>query len=172
MDEGLDTGDILIQTEVPIEKDDTTESLQERLSLLGANILIETIEKIKEGNITPKSQDHSKASYAPPIRKEDGRIDWKRKAEEIDRQVRAFNPWPGAFTKWDGKLLKIFKGEVRNRETNDQPGTAIWVGSDFIEVATGKGTFLIKEVQLEGKRRIGVRDFLCGHPIPHGKVFQ
>ncbi len=171
MDEGLDTGDILTQMEIQIEKDDTSHSLQEKLSVLGATLLMETIEIMKRGALNPKPQNHSNATYAPLLRKEDGHIDWRKRAEEIDRQVRAFNPWPGAFTKWNGKMLKIFKGETRRRETHAEPGTAIWVGLDFIEVETGDGTFLIKEVQLEGKKRISVRDFLCGNPIPHGTIF-
>lgn len=172
MDEGMDTGDILLQEEIPIEEADTAETLQQRLALLGAQLLMETLEKMKAGNIHPIPQDHSKATYAPPLKKEDGRIDWRKEAKEIDLQVRAFDPWPGAFTELDGRLLKVYRGEVRKGKPAGKAGTVVWAGSDFIEVETGNDSFLIKEVQLEGKRRMSVRDFLSGHSISVGKVFQ
>lgn len=172
MDEGMDTGDILSQAQVPIEKGESAESLEEKLSLLGGKLLVETIEKMKRGEISPIPQDHTRATYAPPLKKEDGKIDWGREAELIDRQVRAFNPWPGAFTRWNHRLLKVYRGEVRKHPHPEEAGRVIWVGSDFIEVATGKDSFIIKEVQLEGKRRMGVREFLLGHPITIGTIFE
>jgi len=172
MDEGMDTGDILLQTETPIGDGETCETLHDRLASLGAQLLSETLEKMKAGTIRPIPQDHSKATYAPPLNKEDGHLDWKKEAEEIDRQVRAFNPWPGAFTKLDGLLLKVYKGEVREKAPSGKTGTVIWVGSDFIEVEAGKGSYLLKEVQLEGRRRMAIREFLSGHPVPVGTVFQ
>ena len=172
MDEGMDTGDILLQTEIPIGDEETSETLQDRLALLGAQLLLEIVRGMKAGNIHPIQQDHSKATYAPPLKKEDGQIDWGKEAKEIDRQVRALNPWPGAFTEWNGQLLKIYKGEVREETSERKAGIVSWVGSNFIEVGTGKDSFLIKEVQLEGKRRMSVRDFLAGHPVPVGTVFK
>ena len=172
MDEGMDTGDILMQVEIPIEEGDTAETLQEKLSSLGAPLLIETIERMKAGSISVLPQDPTKATYAPQMKKEDGRIDWKKGAEEIDRQVRAFNPWPGAFTGWDNRLLKIYHGEVRKGKSQGKAGEVVWTGADFIEVETGRGSFLIKEVQPEGKRRMAMRDFLSGHSIPVGTVFH
>jgi len=172
MDEGMDTGDILLQAEIPIGEKETGESLHDRLALLGAQLLAETVRRIKAGDIHPIPQDHSKATYAPPLKKEYGRIDWSKEAIEIDRQVRAFNPWPGALTEWNGQLLKIYRGEVREGRPAGKTGVVAWVGSDFIEVETGKSSFLIQEVQLEGKRRMSVRDFLAGHPISVGTVFS
>ncbi len=172
MAEGMDTGDILLQAEFPIGAEDTCQTLHDRLAALGGRLLAETLERMKEGNIRPVPQDHSKATYAPPLKKEDGRIDWKKGAEEIDRQVRAFDPWPGAFTKWDDRLLRIYKGAVKERALTGKAGAVVWVGSDFIEVETGKGAYVIKEVQLEGRRRMGIREFLSGHPIPVGTVFS
>jgi len=171
MDEGMDTGAILLQTEVPIGDRETCETLHDRLASLGAQLLLETLEKMKGGNIRSVPQDHSKASYAPPLKKEDGHIDWKKEAKEIDHQIRAFNPWPGAFTKWGDQLLKIYQGEIRERAPAGKAGTVIWVGSDFIEVETGKDSYLIREIQLEGRRRMTLREFLSGHPIPVGTVF-
>ena len=172
MDEGMDTGDILLQREIPMGDEVTCEILQDRLASLGAQLLSETLEKMKAGTIRPIPQDHSKATFAPPLKKEDGHVDWKREAEEIDRQVRAFNPWPGAYTKLGGRLLKVYKGEIREKAPSGKTGTVVWVGADFIEVETGKGSYLLKEVQLEGRRRMVVREFLSGHPIPVGTVFQ
>jgi methionyl-tRNA formyltransferase len=106
------------------------------------------------------------------LKKEDGRIDWTKGAEEIDRQVRAFHPWPGAYAKWQGQILKIYKGEVRKGRTAGKAGTVLWVGTDLIEIETGKDSYLLKEIQLEGKRRMNVRDFLSGHPMQVGTVFH
>jgi len=139
MDEGMDTGDILLQVETTIENEEMCET---------------------------------KATYAPPLKKEDGHIDWRKGANEINRQVRAFNPWPGAFTKLGNQWLKIYKGEIRERPLTGKAGAVVWVGSDFIEVETGKDSFRIKEVQLEGRRRMTIRDFLSGHPLPVGTVFH
>jgi methionyl-tRNA formyltransferase len=172
MDEGMDTGDILLQTEIPIGDEETCETLHDRLAFSGAQLLLETLEKMKTGNIRPIPQDHSKATYAPLLKKEDGHIDWKKEAKEIDHQIRAFNPWPGAFTKLGDRLLKIYKGEIREGKPTGKAGAVVWVGSDFIEVEAGKDSFLIQEVQLEGRRRMTTREFLSGHPLPVGTVFH
>jgi len=172
MDEGMDTGDILLQAEIPIGDEETCESLHDRLAPFGARLLRETLEKMKSGNIRSLPQDHSKATYAPPLKKEDGHIVWKKEAKEIDRQVRGFNPWPGAFAQWGDQLLKIYKGEIKERTPTGKTGAVVWVGSDFIEVETGKDSYLIKEVQLEGRKRMTIRDFLSGHPVSVGTVFR
>jgi methionyl-tRNA formyltransferase len=171
MDEGMDTGDILLQTEVPIDDEVTCEILHDRLASLGAQLLSKTLKKMKAGEIRPIPQDHSKATNAPPLKKEDGHIHWEKEAKEIDRQIRAFNPWPGAFTKWDDRLLKVFRGKIRERAPSGKPGVVVWVGSDFIEVETGKDSYLIEEVQLEGRKRMTIREFLSGHSINAGTIF-
>jgi methionyl-tRNA formyltransferase len=171
MDEGMDTGDILLQKSIPIEEDETSETLHEKLAALGSQLLLETVERMKAGDLRTIPQDHSKATDAPLLKKTDGRIDWRKEAIEINRQVRAFNPWPGAFTEWQGRFLKIYKGEIREGVSIGKAGTVLWVGSDFIEVGTGKNSFFIREVQLEGKRRVDVQDFLSGHPISVGTNF-
>jgi len=170
MDEGMDTGDILLQSDLTLRGDETTETLQGRLAFLGAGLLSETLKKMKKGEIHPTPQDHSAATYAPMLRKEDGEIVWEKGAGEIDRQVRAFHPWPGAYTKWEARILKIYKGEVREGKATGQAGTVLWVGSDVIEIETGRGSYLLREVQLEGKKRMSVRDFLSGHPVSAGEV--
>jgi methionyl-tRNA formyltransferase len=172
MDEGMDTGDVLLQREIAIDEKETGETLNEKLASLGGQLLLETLEKMKTGDLCPIPQDPSKATYAPLIKKRDGQIDWSRGAREIDRQVRGLSPWPGAFATLDGRILKICQGEVRDGGSDGKEGAVSWVGSDFIEVETGKGLFIIREVQPEGKRRMSVRDFLAGHPIPVGTVFH
>jgi len=127
---------------------------------------------IKAGTIPPRPQDHSQATYAPTLKKEEGRIDWENTAEEIDRQVRAFNPWPAALTQWEGRLLKVCAGEARQGSAQGKTGAVVWLGTDFIEVKTGKGSFLMREVQLEGGKRLKVKDFLSGHPISVGTTFR
>jgi methionyl-tRNA formyltransferase len=172
MDEGMDTGDILSQVEVQIGDEETCKDLHDRLAPLGARLLLQTIEKMKAGEMRAVPQDHSKATHAPPLKKEDGHIRWEKEAEEIDRQIRAFNPWPGAFTTWGDRLLKIYHGKIRERTPEGRAGAVVWVGSDFIEVATGKGSYLIKEVQLEGRKKMTLREFLSGHSVPVGTIFQ
>ena len=172
MDEGMDTGDILLQTEVPIGNEETCENLHDRLGSLGAQLLLKTLEKMRAGDLRAIPQDHSKATYAPPLKKEDGHIHWNKEAREIDRQVRAFHPWPGAFTKWGDRLLKIYRGEIRERTPAGKPGAVVWVGSDFIEVEAGKDSYLIEEIQLEGRKKMTIREFLSGHSISAGTVFH
>jgi methionyl-tRNA formyltransferase len=106
------------------------------------------------------------------IKKEDGRIDWSKGAPDIDRLTRAFNPWPGAFSLWEGRLLRIYGGEIRRGNPDGKPGTVVWLGSDFIEVKTGKDSFVIREVQLEGGKRMSVKDFLPGHPVAVGTLLR
>ena len=170
MDSGMDTGDILLQAETPVAERETFETLHDRLALLGARLLSDTVAGLKTGSILSKPQDSSKATYAPMIKKEDGHIDWNKGAPDIDRLTRAFNPWPGAFSLWEERLLRIYDGEIRRGSPDGKPGTVVWVGSDFIEMKTGKGSFLIREVQLEGGKRMSARDFLPGHPVSVGTV--
>ena len=172
IDEGMDTGDILLQKDIPISEEETAETLHDELASLGGRLLLEALAKIKEGEISPLRQDPSQATYAPSLKKEDGRIDWMREAKEIDRQVRAFNPWPGAYTLFEGQLLKVYRGEARDGNPGGDGGRVLWVGADFIEIGTGRGSFLIKEVQREGKKRMTIRDFLTGHPVAVGAVFE
>jgi methionyl-tRNA formyltransferase len=172
LDEGMDTGDILHQREVSIGVEDNAETLHDRLSAAGAELLAETIAGMKAGTVRPLPQDASKASYAPLLDKEDGRIDWTESAIEVDRRVRAFTPWPGAFTTWENRLMKIISGKSRQGEAGAEPGRVVWAGSDFVEVATGSGLYRIEEIQVEGKRRMTVREFLSGHSLRPGAVLR
>jgi len=161
-DAGMDTGPIIAQRRISIAPDDTTESLSEKLAFLGAELLIETLPAWLAGQITPVPQDDSRATYAPPIKKSDGLIDWRLSAEEIARRVRAFSPWPGAFTSYLGKNLRVLRARpLPDFEHVAIPGTVV-EGSEGIGVVTGKGLLLLETVQLEGKRGISAREFACG----------
>ena len=170
MDEGMDTGDILLSSKVPIRPEDTSRSLHRRLAEVGAQLLIETLTKLKSGNLVGKAQDKSSASYAPLLKKEDGRIDWTRDAESLEAFIRGMNPWPGAFTFLFGKRLKVLKAKDLQKRTKEKPGTVLEGFPGEFNIATGRGILAIKEVQLESAKRLTVKDFLRGSPVPAGTV--
>lgn len=167
MDSGMDTGDILLQEEIDIDPSDTAGTLSERLSLTGANLLLKTVKGLEKGTPKPKPQEHSSATYAPILKKEDGRIDWTKEAEEIKNQVRGMNPWPGAYTFLEGRILKIWDVDIINTEGGEH-GRIIATGKEGITVSAGKGCLLIKELQLEGRRRTTSKVFLHGYRIREG----
>lgn len=171
LDEGMDTGDMLLTEKVEIRDDDTASSLHDRLKYIGADLLIKTIKGIKSETIRPIPQDDSQATYAPMLKKEDGRIDWTMKAEEIKNLIRGLNPWPGAYTRWDGKQIKIFKAEVE-AGVKEEPGTVINISTEGIFAATGKGILLIKELQPENKNRMTASEFIKGYRIVKGQIFD
>ena len=171
LDEGMDTGDMLLTEKVEIRDDDTASSLHDRLKYIGADLLIKTIKGIKSETIRPIPQDDSQATYAPMLKKEDGRIDWTMKAEEIKNLIRGFFPWPGAYTRWDGKQIKIFKAEVE-AGGKEEPGTVINISTEGIFVATGKGILLIKELQPESKNKMTASEFVKGYRIVTGQIFD
>jgi len=168
MNEWMDTGDILLQRETKIEQEDDALTLSHRLSTLGAKLLLETISQLKKGSLTSMPQNHSRASYAPILKKEDGHIEWRRDAQAIQNQIRGTLPWPGAFTNLKNKLLKIFKSEVIEDETLEPPGMISQVSPEGIKAATGKGHLLLTEIQLQDRRRMKVAEFMRGNPIPLG----
>jgi len=164
IDEGLDTGDILLKQQVPIRDDDTTETLSERLSSAGADLLEQTLLKLAQGEIQPQPQDHSQATFAPILKKEDGRIDWRLSAAEIWRRVRGLRPWPGAYTSFRSKNLHVWSAVPAAGQAgpDDEPGK-ISPSSHSLRVVCGLGTLLeVRELQLEGRKRLAARDFLNG----------
>lgn len=172
MDEGMDTGDVLMCERVPIGEEETAEDLSKTLSEAGAGLLRRTIDLLLEGKIEPVPQDDALATYAPMIKKEEGRIDWGRSAAEIKNQVRGFYPWPGAFTTWRG-LLKIHRGGVSGSpgpQDGVKPGTVVEAAKEGIRVACGKGVFEITELQPENKRRMSAAEFLKGYRLSKGDV--
>lgn len=159
MDAGLDTGPMLAKRAIPIAADETGQSLHDKLARLGAALLIETLPKYLSGMIQPQIQDESQASYAPSIKKEEGRIDWTQSALAIERLVRAFNPWPGAFTTWQGRQLKIHAG--RHGPGRARPGQVIGQGGQ-IAIGAGAGLVYPTELQLAGKKRMSIDSFAKG----------
>lgn len=166
MDVGLDTGDMLLKSATPIDPDEDTQSLHDRMSLLGAELLARTLDRLKAGELVPEKQDDSLTCYAAMMKKEDGLIDWTRSAQQIKNQVRGMTPWPGAFSFLDDKLLKVYK--VQTASGSGTPGTVVAAGRDGIEVACGEGSLLIRELQLEGKKRMAAGDFLAGYKVQPG----
>ncbi len=167
MDKGMDTGDILLQEENDIEYKDTSGTLSKKLSDIGAKLLLSTIKDLKI--IKPRPQDHSSATYAPLLKKEDGQIDWSKSAEEIRNQVRGMDPWPGAYTFLEKKVLKIWDSDIIDQE-GGKPGTVMQTGKHSFLVSTGKGSLLIKEIQLEGKQRATSAAFLQGRRLSEGII--
>ena len=160
MNEGLDTGDILLQRTIKIRADETGGSLHDRLAQIAPEPLLESLRLLAAGNAPAIPQDKARATYAPKLKREHGKIDWSESAEAIEKKVRAYNPWPGAFMKVDGQNLKIFSASVIN--LNGSPGEILRSDKGLI-IAAGKGALSLAEVQLEGKRRMSVREFLRGH---------
>jgi len=165
MDAGMDTGPIIAQTRVIIEAHDTTESLEDRLSRAGADLLMQTLPLWFEGQLTPQPQDDSKATYSKVVHKQDGEIDWRLPAVELWRQVRAFHPWPGSYTRWRGRMLKVLEAAAIPRGGELVPGRVIEleVGLSMpLGVETGDGVLALARVQLEGRKAMAAADFLRG----------
>jgi methionyl-tRNA formyltransferase len=161
MDVGLDTGAMLSKRAIPITSADTTATLHDALAQMGADLLIDTLPDWLNGRITPEAQDDALATYAPQLSKDDGRINWHDSAEAIERTVRAYDPFPTTFTLWEGKTLKIWRGRVGNASL---PVGQVGLVDGALAIGTGEGVFFPLEVQLEGKKRVPVADFLNGYP--------
>ena len=166
MNEGLDTGDILYSKSLELAPDETFETLHDRLMNLGGETLLEALPLIEAGKISPAPQDDALSNYAPLIKKEDGKIDWKKSSVQLYAQVRAFNPWPGAFTRLDGKVLKIWGAEPAEGKGN--PGEVISVDKKSFTVACGEGALKIVSLQPEGKKKMDTASFLLGNKIETG----
>jgi methionyl-tRNA formyltransferase len=162
MDEGMDTGPILSQSTIEVAPDDTTGSLEEKLSKLGAGLLAETLHAWLVGEIDPRPQGDTEATYTRPIAKKDAVIDWALPAKDIWFRVRAYNPRPGATTLWKGDLLKVLRAHpYADSKQTAKPGEVIEL-DEGVGVATGRGVLLLEEVQLAGKREMNVEDFVRG----------
>jgi len=168
MDEGMDTGDILLSSKLEIAPDDTSKSLHDRLAVLGADLLLQTLNTFESGDINPTSQDHSQATYAPMLKKNDGRINWEKPANALEAFIRGMTPWPGAFTFHEKKRLKIFRAKTIVMDTEASPGSVIKGFPDELWISTGKGVLTIMELQSESGKRLLVKDFLRGYKLPPG----
>ena len=160
MDEGLDTGDILLQRKIEILPADTGGLLHERLAQIAPEALFQSLHQLAAGNAPRLPQDGARATYAPKLKREHGRIDWSQPAEVIERKIRAFDPWPGAFMKLDGRNLKIFSASVI--DLAGKPGEILRSDNKLV-IAAGKRALSLGEVQLEGKRRMSAAEFLRGY---------
>ncbi|HEV3305896.1 MAG TPA: methionyl-tRNA formyltransferase [Candidatus Sulfotelmatobacter sp.] len=169
IDAGLDTGDILLQQEIPIESDDIAETLAPKLAAVGAKLIVTTLQGLGAGTIDARKQDNSQATLAPILKKEDGRIDFSRPAAEILNRLRGFRPWPGAYSLFRGKKLQVWKASAINRAV---PSSDLKAEGNHLFVGCGEGTSIeILELQLEGKKRASAADFIRGYrPVPGEKL--
>ncbi|HUV49494.1 MAG TPA: methionyl-tRNA formyltransferase [Anaerolineae bacterium] len=172
MDEGLDTGDILFTSKIQISPDDTSATLHKRLADLGADLLIKTLKAIEADNINPTPQDHTTATYAPILKKNDGHINWEMAADKLEAFIRGMTPWPGAFTFCRDIRLKIFGSKPIIMPVDTPPGTVLKGFPDELRVATGKGVLSILEIQGESGKHLLIKDFLRGFKLPVGTVLN
>lgn len=173
MDEGIDTGDMIEKVVVPIAEDETGGSLFEKLSQAGAKLCVKVLKDLEEGKaVREKQPEESTTPYAKMIDKKMGAINWENSAKEIEQLIRGLNPWPSAYTKLQGKTLKIWRAAVLFEDSNDAPGQVVQVTKDSIVVQTGHGLLKILELQLEGKKRMDTASFLRGYTLKEGENFR
>lgn len=178
MDEGLDTGDMILKTEVPITENETGESLHDKLAAAGAELCVKTLKALEDHTAVLEKQGESPTSYAKMLEKKMGDIDWSCPAVQIERLVRGLNSWPSAYTHWQGKTLKIWRAKAENTagakngtESGCLPGTVTEVGKDSFAVQTGEGVLHVYELQIPGKKRMETGAFLRGYALERGTVF-
>lgn len=170
MDEGLDTGDMLLNREVEIASDETGESLHDKLAALGGELLLQTLKMAESNELTPITQRDEDSCYAKMLTKELGHLDMNEDAIKLERYIRGLNSWPSAYTGFDGKILKIWRAEVLETDTKEAPGTVVEIQKDSFTVQTGKGCLRLLEVQLEGKKRMDAGSFLRGVTVKEGDI--
>ena len=185
MDVGLDTGDMLEKAVIPIEEKETGGSLHDKLSMAGGDLILSTLKKLEEGTLVRTPQTDEGTCYAKMLTKSLGDIDWNQGAVSIERLIRGLNPWPSAYTLWNGKTIKIWSADVTTSreaaaflsesgvpsETGITPGTVVCSDKHSLVVCTGDGLLSVRELQMEGKKRMDTPAFLRGYPIPEGDVF-
>lgn len=172
MDEGMDTGAMLLQESLPILPEDTSGTLAPRLAALGGSLLVKTIARLKAGTITPQPQNPALATLAPPLKKEDGVIDWATSASNIANRVRGLSPWPGAYTYLSSERWMVWSATQSPGKPDIAPGTIIEVTKQSIQVATGDGVLALKEIQPSNSKRLTVAQYLAGHRVSAGQRFD
>ncbi len=170
--EKMDAGPIYLQDATAVAPDETTGSLQAKLTPIGARLLLETLQRLKAGSLIPLEQDGTGVTFAPLLKKEDGLIDWAQPATMIERRVRGFHPWPGAFSHIGGKLLKIHRAKVVAADTTGTPGEVLKADTEGLWIATSSGVLELEEVQLENRKRLSGVEFLRGARIKPGDRFE
>ncbi|MBU4236598.1 MAG: methionyl-tRNA formyltransferase [Proteobacteria bacterium] len=168
MDVGMDTGDILLPAAIPVAEDETAGSLFHKLAELGGTTLLQALDLLRQDKLISSRQDHSLATEAPPLTKEDGRLDWNRPTAELHCLIRGLDPWPGAYSFVDGQRFRFFAPEIIHKECRQAAGTLILADHQGLLIATAQDCLLIKEIQPEGKKRMTVEAYLCGHPLAPG----
>lgn len=172
MNEGLDTGDMLLKVEIPVEADETGGSLFDKLADAGAKLCVETLVGLEAKTITPEPQGEALTSYAKMMTKELGNIDWTQSAVAIERLIRGLTPWPSAYTNWNGKVMKIWSAKVEGASREAAPGTIVEVEKDAFYVQTGDGLLKVCELQIPGKKRMDAGAFLRGYQVKAGEVLE
>jgi methionyl-tRNA formyltransferase len=173
MDRGLDTGDMILKREFEIDEKDTYETLHNKMSVIGAEVLIETLKLIEEEKAPRIPQDHSQHTYAPMLEKSTGKINWSKSAREIYNLIRGTYPWPGAYSSYNGKKFKVFSSEIYDEnKVNADYGNIHEIGRDYIMIACGKGFIKIFELQFENEKRMNVEAYLRGHNLEIGSKLE
>ena len=168
MNEGLDTGDMIMKTEVPLAEDETGGSLHDKLAKAGAKLCVETLKALEDKTATWETQGESPTAYAKMLDKKLGDIDWSKSAKAIECLIRGLNPWPSAYTDWNGKVMKIWEAKVLDENTDATPGTIVKVEKDGFSVQTGDGLLKVLVLQIPGKKRMEADAFLRGYQIETG----
>ena len=169
MDEGLDTGDMILRTEIVLDEKETGGSLHDKLADAGAKLCVKTLKALQAGDATFEKQGESPTEYARMLDKKLGRINWDRKAVEIERLIRGLNPWPSAYTDWNGKVMKIWEADVLSDPSDAEPGTIVKVLKDAFYIQTGQGMLGIRQLQIPGKKRMDAGAFLRGYAVREGE---
>lgn len=171
MSEGLDTGDMLAKESIKIGTMNYS-MLHDALAEIGARLMVYTLDLIEEGKISPEPQDDSKSSYAKMVFKQEGKIDFTRQPEAVERLIRGFDPWPGAFCEYEDMVMKLWKAQPLCENTGKEPGTIIEVSARGIKIACGDGALLVSEIQIPGKKRVAVSEYLKGNQIKEGIILK
>ncbi|MEG0214810.1 MAG: methionyl-tRNA formyltransferase [Hungatella sp.] len=172
MEVGMDTGDMLEKIKIPLTSGETYGSIHDKLCVLGGDLIVTTLKKIESNTIVPIPQQEEAATYTKKITKAMGDIDWSLDATVIERLIRGLNPWPSAYTSWNGKTMKLWAADVWEMDYPGICGEVVLVDSEHLLVKTGKGTLALRELQLEGKKRMELDAFLRGYQITKGTVFE
>lgn len=168
----LDTGDILDQESVPLDEKETGGSLHDKLSDIGGRLILTTLKKLEDGTAVRTVQNEAETCYVGMIKKSMGDIDWSQDAVSIERLIRGLNPWPSAYTTWEGRTLKLWAADVLDDEYEGTCGQVVKTGKDCLYIKTGKGTLAVKELQLQGKKRMDTGAFLRGYQIAEGTILE
>lgn len=172
MDVGMDTGDMLEKLVIPLEEKETGGSLFDRMSLLGGDLILSTLDKLEDGTLVRIPQNHEEATHVKKIEKSMGDIDWTMEAAAIERLIRGLNPWPSAYTRWNGRMLKIWEADVEADGQAGEAGEVLAAAGSDLRVQTGSGILNIRSLQPEGKKRMDTAAFLRGYPVKAGERFE